>query len=36
MVYGEHIIKSENLNLSFKDQTAILYDSVKYESNLSN
>ena len=35
MVYGEHIIKSENLNLSFKDQTAILYDSVKYESNLS-
>ena len=35
MIYGEHIIKSENLNLSFKDQTAILYDSVKYESNLS-
>ena len=35
MVYGEHIIKSENLDLSFKDQTAILYDSVKYESNLS-
>tara|TARA_B100000123_G_scaffold93441_1_gene67898 strand:- start:50 stop:634 length:585 start_codon:yes stop_codon:yes gene_type:complete len=35
MIYGEHIIKSENLDLSFKDQTAILYDSVKYKSNLS-
>ena len=35
MIYGEHIIKSENLDLSFKDQTAILYNSVKYEGNLS-
>ena len=35
MIYGEHIIISENLDLSFKDQNAILYDSVKYESNLS-
>ena len=35
MIYGEHIIISENLDLSFKDQNAILYDSVKYESILS-
>ena len=35
MIYGEHIIKSENLDLSFKDQTAILYNNVKYEGNLS-
>ena len=35
MIYGEHIINSENLDLSFNDQTAILYDSVKYKSNLS-
>jgi len=35
MTYGEHIIKSDYLDLSFKDQTATLYDSVKYKSNLS-
>jgi len=35
MTYGEHIIKSDYLDLSFKDQTANLYDSVKYKSNLS-
>ena len=35
MIYGEHIINSENLDLSLNDQTAILYDSVKYKSNLS-
>ena len=35
MTYGEHIIKSDYLDLSFKDQTATLYDSVKYKSKLS-
>ena len=35
MTYGEHIIKSDHLDLSFKDQTATLYDSVKYKSKLS-
>jgi len=36
MIYGEHIISSEYLDLSFKNQTANLYDNVKYKSNLSN
>ena len=36
MIYGEHIINSEYLDLSFKNQTATLYDNVKYKSNLSN
>ena len=36
MIYGEHIIKSEYLDLSFKNQTASVYDNVKYKSNLSN
>ena len=36
MIYNEHIIKSENLDLSFKNQTATLYENVKYESSLSN
>tara|TARA_Y100000816_G_scaffold290440_1_gene279119 strand:+ start:1628 stop:2227 length:600 start_codon:yes stop_codon:yes gene_type:complete len=36
MIYNEHIINAENLNLSFKNQTATLYDNVKYESSLSN
>ncbi len=36
MIYGEHITNSEYLDLSFKNQTATLYDNVKYKSNLSN
>ena len=36
MVYVDHIIKSENMDLSFKDQTATLYDKVFYKSSLSN
>ena len=36
MIYNDHKIKSENLDLSFKDQTATLYDKVNYKSNLSN
>ena len=36
MIYNEHIINAENLDLSFKNQTATLYDNVKYESSLSN
>ena len=36
MVYVDHIIKSENMDLSFKDQTATLYDEVFYKSSLSN
>ena len=36
MIYNEHIINSEYLDLSFRNQTATLYDNVKYESNLSN
>ena len=36
MIYGEHIINSEYLDLSFKNQTASVYDNVKYKSNLSN
>ena len=36
MIYGEHVINSEYLDLSFKNQTASVYDNVKYKSNLSN
>ena len=35
MIYGEHVIRSEFLDLSFKKQTATLYDSVNYNSNVS-
>ena len=36
MIYGEHVINSEYLDLSFKNQTANLYDNVKYKNNFSN
>tara|TARA_B100000963_G_scaffold356681_2_gene377274 strand:+ start:2759 stop:3358 length:600 start_codon:yes stop_codon:yes gene_type:complete len=36
MIYSEHKIVAENLDLSFKDQTAVLYDNVNYKSNLTN
>ncbi len=36
MVYIDHKINSEHLDLSFKDQTATLYDNVKYKSNFSH
>tara|TARA_B100001057_G_scaffold263136_1_gene263294 strand:- start:388 stop:987 length:600 start_codon:yes stop_codon:yes gene_type:complete len=36
LVYVNHVIKSDNMDLSFNEQTATLYDNVKYESNLSN
>ena len=36
MIYSDHKINSENLDLSFKDQTAVLYDKVNYKSNLTN
>ena len=36
MNYNDHKINAENLDLSFKNQTATLYDKVKYKSNLSN
>ena len=35
MIYGDHIIRSEFLDLSFKDQTATLYDNVNYNNNIS-
>ena len=35
MVYGQHMINSEYLDLSFNDQAATLYDNVEYKSNLS-
>ena len=35
MVYGDHKINSEHMDLSFKNQTAVLYDKVNYKSNLS-
>ena len=35
MIYEEHSVKSEFLDLSFNNQTATLYDNVKYKSNLS-
>ena len=36
LVYVNHVIKSDNMDLSFNEQTATLYDNVKYKSNLSN
>tara|TARA_Y100001958_G_C21204469_1_gene530719 strand:+ start:675 stop:1274 length:600 start_codon:yes stop_codon:yes gene_type:complete len=36
LVYVNHVIKSDNMNLSFNEQTASLYDNVKYKSSLSN
>ena len=36
MIYDEHVINSEYLDLSFKNQTANLYDNVKYKNNFSN
>ncbi len=36
MVYIDHKINSEHLDLSFKDQTATLYDNVNYKSNFSH
>ena len=36
MVYVDHEINSEHLDLSFKDQTAVLYDNVNYKSNFSH
>ena len=36
MVYIDHKIKSEYMDLSFKNQTASLYDNVSYNSKLSN
>ena len=35
MVYSDHKINSEHMDLSFKNQTAVLYDKVNYKSNLS-
>ena len=35
MVYGDHKINSEHMDLSFKNQTAVLYDKVNYKSSLS-
>ena len=35
MVYGDHKINAENMDLSFKNQTAVLYDKVNYKSSLS-
>ena len=36
MVYVDHKINSEHLDLSFKDQTAVLCDNVNYKSNFSH
>ena len=36
MIYSDHKINSENLDLTFKDQTAVLYDNVNYKNNLTN
>ena len=35
MIYEEHSVKSDFLDLSFNNQTALLYDNVKYKNNLS-
>ena len=35
MVYGDHKINAENMDLSFRNQTAVLYDKVNYKSSLS-
>ena len=34
--YVNHVIISDNMDLSFNEQTATLYDNVKYKSSLSN
>ena len=36
MTYSDHKVISENLDLSFRDKTAVLYDKVDYTSNLTN
>ena len=36
LVYFNHVIKSDNMELSFNEQTATLYDNVRYKSSLSN
>ncbi len=36
MIYINHKINSENMDLSFNDKTVILYDNVKYKSSISN
>ena len=35
MIYGDHVVKSEFLDLSFNNQTGTLYKNVRYKSNLS-
>tara|TARA_Y100000816_G_scaffold230223_1_gene175399 strand:+ start:1838 stop:2440 length:603 start_codon:yes stop_codon:yes gene_type:complete len=35
MIYGEHEVNSEHLDLFFNNQSASLYDNVEYKSNLS-
>ena len=36
LVYVNHVIKSDYMDLSFNEQTASLYDNVRYKSSLSN
>ncbi len=36
MIYIDHKINSENMDLSFNDKTVILYDNVRYNSLISN
>ncbi len=36
LLYVNHVIKSDNMYLSFNEQTASLYDNVEYKSSLSN
>ena len=36
MEYVNHVIISDNMDLSFNEQTATLYDNVKYKSRLSS
>ena len=36
MIYSEHFINAESLDLSFKNNMATLYNNVKYKSELSN
>ena len=36
MIYSEHFINAESLDLSFKNNIATLYNNVKYKSELSN
>ncbi len=35
MIYGEHVVNSEHLDLFFNNQSASIYDNVEYKSNLS-